>query len=90
MNPYSSSLMVNFYLTTYTVIGIFNTKNILVAVGMSEYSSEQIDIIKQNRSENFTELIGYYHTCSAVRPRCMKILNKSESILWEYQENASR
>jgi hypothetical protein len=57
---------------------------------MSEYSSEQLDIIKQNRSENFTDLIGYYHTCSAVRPRFLKILSQSERELWEYQEIASR
>jgi predicted amidohydrolase/predicted ribosome-associated RNA-binding protein Tma20 len=71
-----------------TIIGVFNTKNILVAVGLSEYSSGKLDIIKQNRSENFTNLIGYYHTCSAIRPRFLKNLKQSERSVWVYQENA--
>lgn len=68
--------------TAGTIIGVFNNKSTLVAVGVAEYSSDQLLKIMRHSSINFYDLIGYYHTNCAIKTEFLKKINNSESKKW--------
>ncbi|WP_295912556.1 PUA domain-containing protein [uncultured Alistipes sp.] len=68
-----------------TVIGVFNQHNSLIGIGITEYSSAQMEQIKSHHSEEFFELIGYFHSSCAIRNKFLKrFRSKSEASKWTY------
>lgn len=69
-------------------VGVFNEDQNLIAVGVVEYSSEDLKKIMRHPSSVFQELIGYYHTSCAIKADFLKRLKTKEELnQWTYIEN---
>lgn len=68
------------------IICIKNSKNQIIAFGMTEYSSEELDLIKQKSSSDFFELLGVYNTSCAIKANYLKRIHKNskEAEDWRY------
>ncbi|WP_020599756.1 PUA domain-containing protein [Spirosoma panaciterrae] len=66
-----------------SLIGLF-TNNKLVAVGISEFSSKDLTILKGHQSHEFFNLIDYYHTTIAVKKDFLKLLYDNQLAKWIY------
>lgn len=66
-----------------SIVGIFN-KDVLVGVGMAEYSSKDLNKLKGYSSNSFFEIIGYYHTNCAIKSSFLILINsKKERSSWK-------
>lgn len=65
-----------------TIIGIFNDCNKFIGVGVTEYSSDNLRKIMKHSSNEFHELIGYYHTNCAIKTEFLKRFRKNENEKW--------
>ncbi|WP_276380571.1 PUA domain-containing protein [Flavobacterium sp. H4147] len=71
------------FFTPGAIVGIFNNQDKLIAVGVTEYSSENLKKIMKHSTNQFHDLIGYYHTNCAVKSEFLKRLNNNESRKWK-------
>lgn len=68
-----------------SLVAIYGVRSEFIGVGVVEYSSEDLQKIIGHSSNEFHELIGYYHTSCAVKAEFMKKFKSiAESTEWEY------
>ncbi|PWV53258.1 PUA domain-containing protein [Chitinophaga sp. S165] len=62
------------------VVGIFDTRNTIIGVGITEYPSSILHVLKGYSSNAFFELIGYFHSSCAIKD---KLLHR----FWHYNRH---
>jgi hypothetical protein len=68
-----------------SVVGVFSENNYLVGIGISEYDAEQLSKMKGHHSSAFNEILGYFHTTSAIKNSFrLNRINRNEKNKWMY------
>lgn len=71
---------------TGQIVGVFDNEDSLIAVGIAEYSSEDLRKIMKHSSYEFQELIGYFHSSCAIRKEFLKRLNyENQRKKWQFK-----
>ena len=71
-----------------SIIGVFGENDYFLGVGVVEYSSDDLRKIMKHSSNEFQELIGYYHTSCAIKADFIKrFKNIKETKKWIYIES---
>jgi hypothetical protein len=73
--------------TAGSIIAILNEDDNCIGLGVTEYSSDELNLIRGHSSNEFQELLGYYHTSCAVKTELLLRSKWVELDKWDYIEN---